>query len=104
MIGAVVTEAAYLTRKLAGAWETLHAYIREGHLVNGFDFARMADRAFGLMATYRSVPMDYADACLVVLNEHHSALPVMTVDTDFQIYRRNGTQPIELLAPFAPLV
>jgi predicted nucleic acid-binding protein len=98
---AVVTEAAYLTRKLAGAWETLHGYIREGHLVNGFDFARMANRAFDLMLTYRSVSMDYADACLVVLNEHHSNLPIMTLDSDFQVYRRHSTQPIKLLAPFA---
>lgn len=98
---AVVTEAAYLTRKLPGAWETLHGYIREGHLVNAFDFPRMATRAFELMATYRSLPMDYADACLVVVSEHHSLLPVMTVDRDFQIYRRHGTLPIRLLAPFA---
>ena len=79
----------------------MHGYIRDGHLVNEFDFARMASRAFELMAQYRSVPMDYADACLVVLSEYHRELPVMTVDTDFRIYRRNRTQPIPLLAPFA---
>ena len=98
---AVVTEAAYLTRRLAGAWEILHAYIRDGHLVNAFDFERMAPRAFELMAQYRSVPMDYADACLVVLSEKHGDLPVMTVDTDFRIYRRNGSQPLKLLASFS---
>lgn len=97
---AVVTEAAYLTRRLAGAWETLHGYIRDGHLVNEFDFARMASRAFELMAQYRSVPMDYADACLLVLSEHHRDLPVMTVDSDFRIYRRDRTEPIPLLSPF----
>ena len=98
---AVVTEAAYLTRRLTGAWETLHGYIRDGHLVNTFDFARMASRAFELMAQCRSVPMDYAVACLVVLSENQRELPVMTVDTDFRIYRRIRTEPIKLLAPFA---
>ena len=98
---AVVTEAAYLTRRLAGAWETLHGYIRAGHLLNVFDYARMASPAFELMLKYRSVPMGYADACLVVLCEHHAKLPVMTADTDFRIYRRNGSQPIKLVAPFA---
>lgn len=97
---AVVTEAAYLTRRLPGAWETLHGYIRDGHLVNAFDFPRMASRAFELMAQYRAVPMDYADACLVALSEHHPALPVLTLDADFRIYRRNGSQTIKLLAPF----
>jgi uncharacterized protein len=78
----------------------LHGYIRDGHLVNAFDFTRMASRAFELMTKYRSLPMDYADACLVILSEHHLELPVMTVDTDFQIYRRHAIQPIKLLAPF----
>ncbi len=99
---AVVTEAAHLTRHLAGAWEILHGYIRDGHLVNVFDFGCMANRAFDLMVQYRSVPMDYADACLVALSEHRGELPVMTVDGDFQIYRRHGSRPIRLLAPYAP--
>lgn len=46
---AVVTEAAYLTHRLPEAWDTLHGYIGNGHLVNAFDFARMASRAFELM-------------------------------------------------------
>lgn len=45
--------------------------------------------------------MDYADGCLVALSEHHPLLPVMTLDTDFRIYRRNRVEPIKLLAPFA---
>jgi predicted nucleic acid-binding protein len=53
-----------------------------------------------LMRKYRDVPMSYADAGLVRLTELHPDCVLMTLDRDFDIYRRNGRQLIPLVAPF----
>ena len=44
--------------------------------------------------------MDLADACLVRMSELFEDCRVLTVDTDFKVYRRHGRQVIPLLAPF----
>jgi hypothetical protein len=53
------------------------------------------------MQRYRNVPASYADACIVRLSERFPAADVITVDSDFEIYRRNGRQSIPLVAPFS---
>jgi predicted nucleic acid-binding protein len=40
-----------------------------------------------LMAKYRNVPMDLADASLVALAEHLESNRIFTLDSDFYIYR-----------------
>ncbi|MDO8543165.1 MAG: PIN domain-containing protein [Opitutaceae bacterium] len=52
-----------------------------------------------LILRYANVPMDLADACIVRLSELHPEAEVVTIDTDFRIYRRNGRQAIPLLMP-----
>jgi len=51
------------------------------------------------MARYQSVPMSFADACLVRMSELWPKTPVFTLDSDFRIYRRNKRQSIPLIAP-----
>jgi len=43
--------------------------------------------------------MDFADACLVRMTEVHHLSRVLTTDSHFRIFRRNGRQVIPLLAP-----
>jgi predicted nucleic acid-binding protein len=43
--------------------------------------------------------MDFADACLVRMTEMHERSRLLTTDSHFRIYRRNGRQIIPLLAP-----
>jgi predicted nucleic acid-binding protein len=52
-----------------------------------------------LMDKYASVPMSFADACLVRLADLHPAAVVMTCDADFRIYRRSNRRVIKLLMP-----
>jgi predicted nucleic acid-binding protein len=52
-----------------------------------------------LMRTYRQVPMSFADACLVRMAEMHAGVPVFTLDTDFQIYRKNRRELIPTIMP-----
>jgi len=61
----------------------------------------MAGRAILADHKYRDVPMDLADACLVLLAEEHPSAVVITTDRDFRIYRTRSRRQIRVLTPFA---
>jgi predicted nucleic acid-binding protein len=48
---------------------------------------------------YANVPMALADACLVRMAEFLDEGIVLTVDSDFEIYRKNGRRAIPVLLP-----
>ncbi len=52
-----------------------------------------------LMRRYADVPMSLADACLVRMCEMDPAVRVMTLDSDFTVYRRNARQVIPTIMP-----
>ena len=52
-----------------------------------------------LFARYDNVPVSLADACLIRMSELYDPCRVLTLDSDFQIYRRHGRKAIPLLAP-----
>ena len=43
--------------------------------------------------------MSLADACLVRMAELHEGSPILTLDRDFLIYRKNGREPILAVLP-----
>jgi hypothetical protein len=43
--------------------------------------------------------MSLADACLVRMSELDPAARVLTMDSDFKVYRRNGRQVIPTIMP-----
>lgn len=52
-----------------------------------------------LMRRYRSVPMSLADACLVRMSELNQDMKILTLDSDFLIYRRNRHAIIPVIMP-----
>ena len=54
----------------------------------------------GLLNRYADTPMDFADACVVRMTELYAESTVCTTDSDFRFFRKNGREPILLLAPF----
>ncbi len=51
------------------------------------------------MRRYQSVPMSIADACLVRMSEIYTQSSVITLDSDFRIYRKNRNQEIPVIMP-----
>lgn len=43
--------------------------------------------------------MDIGDATLVGLSERHAGAQLITMDSDFRYYRRNGTEMIPVVMP-----
>ena len=48
---------------------------------------------------YANVPMSFADACLVRMTELYPNSAVLTLDSDFRIYRKNKNQVIPVIIP-----
>jgi predicted nucleic acid-binding protein len=94
---AAISEAAYLLGP-AGT-DALAALLERRLLICGFDFAAHVDDVTRLMKKYNSVPMSVADACLVRMTEIVSDPVILTTDSDFHVYRRNGRQVVPCVTP-----
>jgi predicted nucleic acid-binding protein len=96
---AVLTEAFHLLRTLPQARLAILEMLRQ-LLVVRFRLDEHHERVAGLVRRYGNVPMSLADACLVRMSEAISGSTVLTLDTDFRIYRQHGRQKIALMIPF----
>ncbi len=52
-----------------------------------------------LFERYDNVPASLADACLIRLTELYEPCRILTLDSDFHIYRRHGRKTIPMVAP-----
>ena len=52
-----------------------------------------------LFERYDNVPASLADACLVRMSELYEPCRVLTLDSDFHIYRRHGRKVIPVIRP-----
>ena len=95
----VLAEATYLTRQTPGARIALIEMVGEGFLTIGMAVADHHSALLAMVRRYANVPMSLADACLVRLAELFPQSPVLTLDNDFSIYRKNGRQVIDVLRP-----
>ncbi len=101
---AVIGEAAYLLYSKVGVQAVTRLLnLLEADLVKiDFRVENHASRIITLLQRYENVPMDYADACLVVMaeQEKYREHTILTVDDkDFRIYRRNGREILTIDTP-----
>lgn len=96
---AVLAEATCLTRAVPGARAALIEMVGEGFLSIGMALADQHSAILAMVRRYTDVPMSLADACLVRLAELHPQSPVLTLDSDFAVYRKNGRQVITTICP-----
>ena len=95
---AVLTETCHLLRGSPAAVAAVLRRVDEGVLRVEPMAGHAADLS-KLMLKYQDVPMSLADACLVRLAEVHSECEVITLDSDFHVYRRNGRRLIPVRSP-----
>lgn len=96
---AVIAEALFLLRRGGIDPAGLLDLIGRGVVVPEFSLVADIGAIRHLMKTYRNVPMSLADACLVRMAEIHGKSAVMTLDSDFTIYRKSRRKVIALLCP-----
>jgi predicted nucleic acid-binding protein len=95
---AVLAEAHFLLAGVHQGNSRLIDLTASGRLDLTFSFAPQHDRVGALMRTYATIPMSFADACLVCMAEQEKSI-VFTLDSDFRIYRKHRKEPLDLLMP-----
>jgi len=99
---AVLSEACFLVRDLAGGNRVVLELLQRKVLQIPFSLAECTGEIAWLLNKYADIPMSLADACLVRMTELYPDSHVLTLDTDFNIYRKNKRDRIPLLSPFDP--
>lgn len=96
----VITETCYLLQQRVGI-DAPKAFLNKVSIgaLQVFDLTQEhCPRIISLMEQYRNLPMDLADASLVILAEHLGHERVLSVDQrDFNTYRWKNTQPFQNL-------
>jgi len=94
-----LTEACYLLQRDAGALaaQPVLRLVCDGRLLVASLDLPMWSEAARLMAKYADLPMDLADASLVVVASKHSIRRVFTLDSHFRSYRVSDGSAFDIL-------
>jgi predicted nucleic acid-binding protein len=95
----VLTEATYLLGRYPRAQDALFDLLQNGALDVAFRIDEHVDALHKLLHKYRDTPMSLADACIVRMAEIHERHAVLTLDSDFSVYRKHGRTPLSLIYP-----
>ena len=95
----VLAEAMYLLARFSRAQDALFELLENGALRIAFRIEEHVSILRKLHHKYRDRPMSLADACIVRMAEIHERHAVLTLDSDFTIYRKHSRVPLELIHP-----
>jgi predicted nucleic acid-binding protein len=96
---AVITEACFLLQRDSRSQQAVLSLVNKGALQIGFCLSDEVQAIEELITRYENVPMLVADACLVRMAELHPESTILTLDSDFRIYRKHRNQQILLITP-----
>lgn len=96
---AVISEACFLLRNVYGGKEAVISLVNSKVVQIPFRLNEEAGLVNELLTRYQSVPMSLADACLVRMAEQYAESILLTLDSDFRIYRKNRNQIISVIMP-----
>lgn len=96
---AVLSEACHLLERGGAEANPVFRLAEQGVIALSFHLGDHMESVGRLLHRYRSVPMSLADACLVRMSELHDAPELLTLDSDFRVYRRHGRQAIPIISP-----
>lgn len=96
---AVLTEVLFLLRRIPDAQTAVFQLLGKRGLAIGFSLAEETLSIEKLLRKYSDCGISLADACLVRMAELNSDHSVLTLDSDFHVYRKHGREPIKLIYP-----
>ena len=95
----VLAEAMFLLSRVGKAQDALLGLLENGALRIGLQVGEHVAALRALHRKYRDVPMSLADACIVRMAELYERHMILTLDSDFSIYRKHGRMPLSLICP-----
>lgn len=96
---AVLVEACFLVRNLHPGQEAVISLVNSGVIEIALRLDEEASSISQLLVRYQSVPMSLADACLVRMTELYADSILLTLDSDFRIYRKKRAEIIPVIMP-----
>lgn len=96
---AVISEGCFLLQGTEGGVHALMQLFDRGVVRIAFDLSTEFQAVTRLLKRYGDAPMSLADACLVRMAEQFSTSTVLTLDSDFRIYRKSGRAVIPTIMP-----
>lgn len=96
---AVISEACFVLSRIRDAQDAVFELLSRSILKIDFTPTSEVDSVRALMRKFRNVPMSLADACLVRMSELEPSSRILTLDSDFRVYRRNRTHTISTIVP-----
>lgn len=96
---AVVSEACFLLARIPDGAEAVLELLAKGIVRIDFRVHSEIDALKGLMRKFAAVPMSLADACLVRMTELDAQSTLVTLDSDFRVYRRNRRRLVPTIMP-----
>lgn len=94
---AVISEACFLLHRTYEGEEAVIALLKSGVIKIPFHLTEEIEAIGNLMQRYQNIPMSLADACLVRMSELIPGSCILTLDSDFRIYRKNQQEIIDLI-------
>ena len=95
----VIAESCYLLRALPGAPEAVLENVARGTFQTPFQLSRSAPQIQRVLRKYRDQEVDLADACLVHLASQLRTGDILTLDSDFEVYRWGTNKRFKCLIP-----
>lgn len=93
----VITEATHLLRNSIQAQINLLEWIKRGGLTI-FDIEKKdIERMISLTKKYKDLPMDLADCSLVILAEKRNIKDILSIDSNYDVYRIFKKEPFNNL-------
>lgn len=98
----VLTETLHRVGKLEHAASSLFHAIDRGGLRIAFRIDEQTAALRRMMEKYADRPISLADACVVRMAELFEDHVVLTLDSDFLVYRKHGRHPLPIVRPERP--
>lgn len=95
----VLSQACFLLRTISPGSQQVISLVQRKLVTPQFQLSQESVRIAEMLKRYANIPMSLADACLVRMAEQHGQSEVMTLDSGFLIYRKNGRQVIPTIMP-----
>ena len=96
---AVVSEACFLLAGTDTGVDAVMQMIQRKIIAVAFHLADHIQQVKSLLLKYRSVHMSLADACLIRMSELHPQSLIFTLDSDFNLYRKDRRRIIPTIMP-----
>lgn len=95
----VISEACFLLGRLADGQDAVLTLLATGVIEVDFAIGPEIEAIRDLVRKFANVPMSLTDACLVRMTEINPDDRIVTLDSDFRVYRRNRRYVIPVIMP-----